>query len=302
MSIFMSTDINKNDELLLEGHYHNNLPILEFESANQQSHLSSAELLHKSLGPLCLTLSFDLSVRFLDYSSEEVSSPDYGKLLVEKKIEDRTDKSSASRSEQEESELEEIVIKEEEENDSEERNEPQDSDNQISTNEEDITNCLIPESSAPVGRILRDRTLQVKPVKWFEDIDYCPSISNACLFIHKENNSFIFFHVNDLIVVANNPETLLGMNLAFKPDAIELSQPGLISKGLELQGLNNWMLNYLACRTRPNLATAVSILSQFNQRPGLTHWQEVFHCWKYLKGNSELETRVSRSGSLYFWN
>lgn len=50
MSIFMSTDINKNDELLLEGHYHNNLPILEFESANQQSHLSSAELLHKSLG------------------------------------------------------------------------------------------------------------------------------------------------------------------------------------------------------------------------------------------------------------
>ncbi|KNZ52226.1 hypothetical protein VP01_3643g2, partial [Puccinia sorghi] len=30
----------------------------------------------------------------------------------------------------------------------------------------------------------------------------CPSISDPCLFVHKEKNSFIFFHVDDLIVVA----------------------------------------------------------------------------------------------------
>lgn len=48
------------------------------------------------------------------------------------------------------------------------------------------------------------------------------------------------------------------------------------------------VLNYLACRTRPDLAAAVSILSQFNQKPGLSHWQEVLHCWKYLKGTSTL--------------
>ncbi|KNZ53359.1 hypothetical protein VP01_3266g2, partial [Puccinia sorghi] len=41
---------SQDDEVLLEGHYHNNLPILEFEPVKLQSHLSSAEMLHKSLG------------------------------------------------------------------------------------------------------------------------------------------------------------------------------------------------------------------------------------------------------------
>ncbi|KNZ57540.1 hypothetical protein VP01_2131g1 [Puccinia sorghi] len=42
--------VRKNEEPLLEGHYINNLPILEFQRVILQSHLSSAELLHKSLG------------------------------------------------------------------------------------------------------------------------------------------------------------------------------------------------------------------------------------------------------------
>ncbi|KNZ60241.1 hypothetical protein VP01_158g10 [Puccinia sorghi] len=154
------------------------------------------------------------------------------------------------------------------------------------------------------------------------------------------------------------------MNLSLKECSIELSQPGLIKKGLEMLQLTDCrpvqtpltpaiqlhtatdedhaaflqlninyrsftgMLNYLACRTRPDLAAAVSILSQFNQKPGLSHWREVLHCWKYLKGTSTLglllkpspdklidrinfftdatwaedqETRISRSGSLAFW-
>jgi hypothetical protein len=217
---------------------------------------------------------------------------------------------------------------------------------------------------------------------WFEEIDYDPSISDACLFIHKDKNSFIYFHVDDLIVVgqtekfeslflrrfpnstAHSPDTLLGMNLKISSDSIELSQPALIEKGLNLLDLNNsrpvktpltpaiqlhsatdddhqsflnlginyrsftGMLNYLACRTRPDLASAVSILSRFNQRPGLTHWKEVVHCWKYLLGTKNLglllkpksntfidrinfftdatwaedqETRISQSGSLAFW-
>ena len=88
------------------------------------------------------------------------------------------------------------------------------------------------------------------------------------------------------------------------------------------------MLNYLACRTRPDLASAVSILSRFNQKPGINHWKEVVHCWKYLKGTQNFalrlqpkanslinrinfytdatwaedqETRISQSGSLAFW-
>jgi hypothetical protein len=117
--------------------------------------------------------------------------------------------------------------------------------------------------------------------------------------------------------MAHPPDTLLGMNLNILPETIELSQPGLIEKGLEMLNLQDCepvktpltpaiqlhsatnvdhtafqklnlnyrsytgMLNYLACQTRPDLASAVSILSKFNQRPGLSHWKEVFHVWKY---------------------
>jgi hypothetical protein len=36
---------------------------------------------------------------------------------------------------------------------------------------------------------------------WFMEIGYNPSVSDACLFIHQDKNSFIFFHVDNLIVV-----------------------------------------------------------------------------------------------------
>ena len=42
--------VTKNEKLILEGNYHNNIPVLNFDEASQQSHLCSAELLHKSLG------------------------------------------------------------------------------------------------------------------------------------------------------------------------------------------------------------------------------------------------------------
>jgi hypothetical protein len=42
--------IHKNDQLFLEGNYHNNIPVVNLETHHQHSHLSSAELLHKSLG------------------------------------------------------------------------------------------------------------------------------------------------------------------------------------------------------------------------------------------------------------
>ncbi|KNZ58826.1 hypothetical protein VP01_1853g1 [Puccinia sorghi] len=179
---------------------------------------------------------------------------------------------------------------------------------------------------------------------WFEEIDYCP--------LRFPNST------------AHSPDTLLGMNLNISPDAIELSQPGLIKKELEMLGLEDCrpvktpltlavqlhsaseddhqaflrlrinyrsytgMLNYLSCRTRPDLAAAVSILLKFNQRPGMSHLREVIHCWKYLKGTQELglllhpdkdklldrlnfftnatwaedqKSRISRSGLLAFW-
>lgn len=86
-------------------------------------------------------------------------------------------------------------------------------------------------------------------------------------------------------------------------------------------------MNFL-CRTRPDLAPAVSMLSSFNNNPGIKQWQQVLHCWKYLKGTldlkltlrpdscdgknhikyftdatwaNDLESRLSRSGLICFW-
>jgi hypothetical protein len=42
--------ITKNNQPYLEGNYHDNLPILNLKKTEQYSHLSTAELLHKSLG------------------------------------------------------------------------------------------------------------------------------------------------------------------------------------------------------------------------------------------------------------
>ncbi|KNZ45306.1 hypothetical protein VP01_8279g1 [Puccinia sorghi] len=154
------------------------------------------------------------------------------------------------------------------------------------------------------------------------------------------------------------------MELCQDNNSITLYQPKLIQKGLELLGMEDscsvltplspgiqlmkatdqerkvfkelninyrshtGLLNFLACRTRPNLAPAVSILSSFNNDPGINHWKQVLHCWKYLKGTRDLkitlrpdssnnsncikyftdatwaydlETRFLRSGSICFW-
>lgn len=154
------------------------------------------------------------------------------------------------------------------------------------------------------------------------------------------------------------------MEVSLQDGTIRLSQPKLIEKGLQLLQLSNCrpvktplsvavqlkeatkeektefeklninyrsftgILNFLACRTRPDLSPAVSILSSFNHAPGITHWKEVVHCWKYLSGTSDLslnltpdssdqsrslefytdatwaddlETRLSRSGTICFW-
>ncbi|KNZ52304.1 hypothetical protein VP01_3621g1, partial [Puccinia sorghi] len=63
---------------------------------------------------------------------------------------------------------------------------------------------------------------------WFEDIDYCPSNKVEKIFLDCFPNS-----------TAHSPETLVGMNLSFIPEAIELLQPGLICKGLEMLGLTD---------------------------------------------------------------
>ncbi|KNZ48580.1 hypothetical protein VP01_5558g1, partial [Puccinia sorghi] len=217
---------------------------------------------------------------------------------------------------------------------------------------------------------------------WLKDINFIQSASDPCLFSHKDRDSFVLFHVDDLIVAgkvdvfedlfllqfpnssAHDPDTLLGMELNQDTDFVTLSQPKLIKKGLELLGMEDCkpvltplapgikllapteeekkefdklninyrchtgLLNFLSCRTRPDLAPAVLMLSSFNSNPGIKHWQQILHCWKYLKGTidmkltlrpdssdknnkikyftdatwaDDLESRLSRSGTICFW-
>ncbi|KNZ61715.1 hypothetical protein VP01_1367g1 [Puccinia sorghi] len=107
------------------------------------------------------------------------------------------------------------------------------------------------------------------------------------------------------------------MELTYNSDRISLSQKKLIEKGLELAGI-------LDCRTvntpmtvgiqlneatpqeradfektRPDLAPAVSILSNFNNTPGINHWKQVIHCWKYLAATIDLKLILSPDSSNY---
>ncbi|KNZ60407.1 hypothetical protein VP01_15599g1, partial [Puccinia sorghi] len=112
---------------------------------------------------------------------------------------------------------------------------------------------------------------------------------------------------------AHDPDTLLGMDLTYDSDHVTLSQKKLIEKGLELAGIlecrpvntpmsvriqfneaipqeraeferlkinyrtRTGILNYLSCQTRPDLDPAFSILSSFNNSPGINHWKQVIH-------------------------
>ncbi|KNZ54403.1 hypothetical protein VP01_2957g1 [Puccinia sorghi] len=297
------------------------------------------------------------SVQFLDFDLEEKSY-----LLDDEEefeiIQERTQPQSQIENEKESVELDErenIEIKEETEEEEEVNTMPAEDTGYISDDsEEEISELLVPTAST---RVLRERT-------------------------SKDGDSFVFFHVDDLIVAgkvdvfedlfllrfpnssAHDPDTLLGMELNQDANSVTLSQPKLIKKGLELLGMEDCkpvltplspgikllapteeekkefnrlninyrshtgLLNFLSCRTRPDLAPAVSMLSSFNSNPGIKHWQQILHCWKYLKGTidmkltlrpdlsdnnnnikyftdatwaDDLESRLSRSGTICFW-
>ncbi|KNZ54753.1 hypothetical protein VP01_2865g1 [Puccinia sorghi] len=117
-------------------------------------------------------------------------------------------------------------------------------------------------------------------------------------------------YLNTTWVFRTKPATTATLKEAKAQLCIQgLSQPALITKGLELLnlidrkpvktplipglqlhaasevnqqefqslGINygtfTGILNYLACRTRSDLAEAFSIISRFNQKPGMNHWK-----------------------------
>ncbi|MBW0472315.1 hypothetical protein O181_012030 [Austropuccinia psidii MF-1] len=55
-------------------------------------------------------------------------------------------------------------------------------------------------------------------------------------------------------------------------------------------------LNYLSTATRPDLAHAVSALSQYLENPGIWHWKGFFHVLQSLKGFQEVGLHYHRNG------
>ena len=56
-------------------------------------------------------------------------------------------------------------------------------------------------------------------------------------------------------------------------------------------------LNYLATCTRPDIVTAVSVLSRFLVNPGRSHWRAARRVLLYLKGTSHLSLTYTRTGN-----
>lgn len=63
--------------------------------------------------------------------------------------------------------------------------------------------------------------------------------------------------------------------------------------------LSTGYLNFIASQTRPNLAYAISNLSQFNNKPGMPHWTESKHAWRYLSTSKDLALHLQNSSFEY---
>ncbi|XP_033212120.1 secreted RxLR effector protein 161-like [Belonocnema kinseyi] len=59
-------------------------------------------------------------------------------------------------------------------------------------------------------------------------------------------------------------------------------------------------LMYLAFSTRPDIAYAVSSLSQFNQNPGKAYWLSAKRVLRYLKGTRNCGLNFRRKGDELF--
>jgi hypothetical protein len=58
-------------------------------------------------------------------------------------------------------------------------------------------------------------------------------------------------------------------------------------------------LNYLSVSTRPDIAFAVSQLSQHLERPGIVHWRAFLHLLRYLSGTKDYSIRVGGGDGVF---
>ncbi|KNZ53201.1 hypothetical protein VP01_3309g2 [Puccinia sorghi] len=103
------------------------------------------------------------NVQFLKFSDEGITLADHDKLIFEKKTEERSGQSIPIRKDVDPPESDEINIKEEDVDSKELDHSKVEEEADSSSDNEYVTSQLVPDTQLPVGRILRERTLQVKP-------------------------------------------------------------------------------------------------------------------------------------------
>ncbi|KNZ53775.1 hypothetical protein VP01_3139g3 [Puccinia sorghi] len=142
-------------------------------------------------------------------------------------------------------------------------------------------------------------------LKW----SFKESACNPCMYACNDGVSFIFFHVDDLVLVGpgNNfkkkfadwfsnsachpPNTLLGMKFEKKLGSLSASLALLLSL-LTCNSEKPLTMIMKTSNTRPDLSFAVSSLARYSVKPGLSHWKEVKKTWQYLCHTKDLKFTI----------
>ncbi|GFW44885.1 retrovirus-related Pol polyprotein from transposon TNT 1-94 [Trichonephila clavipes] len=86
-----------------------------------------------------------------------------------------------------------------------------------------------------------------------------------------------------------------------------LSKLDCPSNAIEVEEMSNFpyrnllgCLSFIANRTRRNISYAVNILSQFQESPGMTHWNILLKLLGYLSDTRDLKLNLSHVDRLKF--
>lgn len=110
--------------------------------------------------------------------------------------------------------------------------------------------------------------------------------------LHQPNH--ISTALEELGLTESKPiSTPLTPNIKFKPASDEDHQK-ILNLNINFC-TSTGFLNYIASRTRPDLSYSVSCLSRFNNKPGLSHWNEAKHVWRYVNATKDLALKLHSS-------
>jgi hypothetical protein len=131
------------------------------------------------------------------------------------------------------------------------------------------------------------------PVKRFLGVNVERDWAKGTLRLHQTD------YIQDLLerfgLESGNPvSTPLTPHVSLsKDDSPDTPDPILGSKYREVVGALTW----LATATRPDLAHATAVLGAFSSNPGQAHWNEVFHCLRYLINTFDLGITYTRDAA-----